>query len=185
MSTLGSLLVQDQVVGVTQIEQAFQRQVIYGGDLATNLMELGLIGEKVLAEYSARAVDLPLIAAELMDNPDEKAIKMMPWSVVSERRVLAVQLEDNQMTVATSARLQPNALEEVSFLLGVDVVYCFMPEMHLAMALNRYYGIPLTHRLASLQRRMAPDFVVDQPPLVPPPKDNNGLVFGADTKDGA
>jgi hypothetical protein len=35
MSALSSLLVQDQIVGVTQIEKVLQRQVIFGGDLAT------------------------------------------------------------------------------------------------------------------------------------------------------
>jgi hypothetical protein len=37
MSALSSLLVQDQVLTVNQVEQALQRQVIFGGDLVTAL----------------------------------------------------------------------------------------------------------------------------------------------------
>ena len=54
MSTLGSLLVQDRVVGVTEIEQALQHQVIYGGYLSTNLLELGLVPGRAFLHGKAR-----------------------------------------------------------------------------------------------------------------------------------
>ena len=55
MSTLGSLLVKNKVVGVVDIEKALQRQVIYGGDLATNLLELSLAKEEQVAKYVGQA----------------------------------------------------------------------------------------------------------------------------------
>ena len=56
MSTLGSLLVKNKVVGVVDIEKALQRQVIYGGDLATNLLELSIAKEEQIAKYVGHVV---------------------------------------------------------------------------------------------------------------------------------
>ena len=42
-SRLSSLLVRDGLVGVKRMEKAFQRQVIYGGSLGTNLLEMNAI----------------------------------------------------------------------------------------------------------------------------------------------
>ena len=48
-SRLSSLLVRDGLIGVKRMEQAFQRQVIYGGALDTILLEMGAISEERLA----------------------------------------------------------------------------------------------------------------------------------------
>ncbi len=42
---LSSLLVQEGVVSVRRVEEALQRQVIYGGSLGTNLLEMNAISE--------------------------------------------------------------------------------------------------------------------------------------------
>ena len=105
MSTLGSLLVQDQIVGVTQIEQALQHQVIYGGYLSTNLLELDLISEDVLVEYAARVFGIPPISWERIMDADREAIKAMPWSMVKKYDVLPFQLEEDRIMVAVSEPL--------------------------------------------------------------------------------
>ncbi|MBW1871983.1 MAG: general secretion pathway protein GspE, partial [Deltaproteobacteria bacterium] len=54
MQSLGSLLIADGVCSVQQIEDAIQNQVILGGRMGTNLVELGVIDEETLAHYLSR-----------------------------------------------------------------------------------------------------------------------------------
>ena len=47
--SLSSLIVQRAAATMRQVEEALARQVIYGGDLVTNLLEVATLDEGVLA----------------------------------------------------------------------------------------------------------------------------------------
>ena len=46
--SLSSLIVQREVATIREVEEALARQVIYGGDLLTNLLEVARLDEGVL-----------------------------------------------------------------------------------------------------------------------------------------
>ncbi len=175
MAALGSLLVQNQIVGVKQIEQALQHQVIHGGSLETNVLELGLVGEEVLAEYAARSRGMPVLLRELLNVPNQRAIKMLPWSAVEKSRILPIRLEDTRMIIAADEEPHSEDLEEIAFAINVRFDAYYVHEFRLAMGLNRHYGLPMSPRMVALQRRYEPDFEVDQPPTVRPPSSVPGL----------
>lgn len=178
---MSSLLVQDQVLSVTHVEQALQRQVIFGGDLATNLLELGLVDELVLAEYLGRVVRLPVYPAEYLMSVDPRVLKMMPRKVATEHRVVPVKIHGDTMVVAAAGPIPKGALDEVSFLLGLELAPNLVLEFRLAMALNRYYGVPVPARLQTLQRKLAPDFQVDQEPIVPANQEGTSLIKSSES----
>ena len=179
MSALSSLLVQDQVLTVTQVEQALQRQVIFGGDLATNLLELGLVDEDVLVDYIGRVVRQPVISREVLDSIDLRVIRMVPWHVAVERQIVPVRVHGNTMVVAAAAPPPSGALDELSFSLGVDIAPHLVLEFRLAIALNRYYGARIPARLLALQKRYAPDYEPDPVPVVAPPASEQSDTAGA------
>ncbi|MFO8074112.1 MAG: hypothetical protein R6V85_19810 [Polyangia bacterium] len=168
MSALSSLLVQDQVLSVTQVEQALQRQVIFGGDLATNLLELGLVDEDVLAEYIGRVVRLPVLSRAALENIDPRVLKTVPPEVARDHQIVPVRLQGNALLVACAGPPPSEALERISRLASFEVTPRLALEFRLAMALNRYYGVPLSARMAALQRRFQPDFEVDAEPAEQP-----------------
>jgi hypothetical protein len=170
MSALSSLLVQDRILSVTQVEQVLQRQVIYGGDLATNLLELGMIREELLTAYIARVVRMPVLDSALLDAIPPRVLATIPWQIVNERRVVPVRLQNNALAIASSGPITVAALDDIAFLLSADIVPHLVLEFRLAMALQRYYGIPMSIRTGALQRKLAPDFPTDAPPVVPPPE---------------
>ena len=53
MKTLGASIVQRGIATVSDVEEALARQVMYGGDLATNLLELASVREEELTELLA------------------------------------------------------------------------------------------------------------------------------------
>jgi hypothetical protein len=65
MSRLSSVLVQNQVLDVTQIEQILQRQVILGGDLSTVILEHGWLNEQNLTDFVALAEDVEAMNSQI------------------------------------------------------------------------------------------------------------------------
>jgi hypothetical protein len=156
MSGLSSLLVRDQIVGVRRIEEALQRQVIHGGDLETNLLELAAVHEDVLAQYRAQVEGLlPVSAWEVM-NPDDAACRLLPAELVGRHQLLPLRIEGSTLFVAVSAPPASSTLDELSFLLSLDVVPRITTEMRLAVAMMRAYGIAVPPRLQRLADKVGP-----------------------------
>ncbi|MDJ0763919.1 MAG: hypothetical protein QNJ97_13140 [Myxococcota bacterium] len=174
MSALGSLLVQDQIVGVAEIEQALEHQVIYGGDLATNLLELSLISESILTEYWARSIGLPALDPSLVDQADIHAIRKIPRSIADAHPVLPISVNDDLMVIAVDAPLSPDTREALAGVEHIDFEPRIVLGFRLAMGRNRYYGVPIPPRYKALQEELVPDFIADAPiqisALPPPPK---------------
>lgn len=156
MSGLSSLLVRDQIVGVRRIEEALQRQVIHGGDLETNLLELAAVHEDVLAQYRAQVEGLLAVTAWEVMNPDEAACRLLPAELAERHRMLPLRIEGSTLLVAVAASPPTTALDELSFLLSLDVVPRITTEMRLAVALARVYGAALPPRLGRLADRVGP-----------------------------
>ena len=53
MATLSSSIVKNEVASMRDVEEALARQVLYGGDLATNLLELAAVSEAALTRLQA------------------------------------------------------------------------------------------------------------------------------------
>ena len=68
-SKLSSVLVQQGVVPVRKVEEAIQRQVIYGGSLGTNLLEMGALDEAQLLSALSLATGLP---PAYLPRPEER-----------------------------------------------------------------------------------------------------------------
>src|SRR5579864_658583 len=98
--SLSSLIVSREVATMRQVEEALARQVIYGGDLATNLLEVAHVDEDALTRLIADATRLaPAPAGELAVSqnlaalvPEELAITrgFVPLKLEGEVLVLAV-----------------------------------------------------------------------------------------------
>ncbi len=164
------------------MEQILQRQVIYGGDLATNILEMNLVDEVVLSKYFGRVVRLPVFPSEYLLSTNPSIIEMLPWKVANERHVIPVRIKDDVVTVVASGPVPRGTLDELSRLLEMKIEPNLVLEFRLAMALNRFYGIPLPARLAAIQAKLAPEFVPDQPPLVPEPPDDSSPIASASSE---
>ena len=165
-------MVQDLILNVTHVEQILQRQVIYGGDFATNLLEMNLVDEVVLSKYLGRVVRLPVFPSEYLLTTEPSIIEMLPWKIANERRVIPVRIKDDVVTIVSSGPVPRGTVDEISKLFGMKVESNLVLEFRLVMALNRFYGIPMTARLAAIQKKLVPEFLPDQPPMVPEPPDD-------------
>ncbi len=67
---LGTLLLRNATIGLAQLEAALRNQVLYGGRLGTNLVELGFLDLEQLSTYLAELTGLPVATPTLLDDAD-------------------------------------------------------------------------------------------------------------------
>ena len=86
--SLSSLIVQRGIATIREVEEALARQVLYGGDLVTNLFEVSRVEESQVTPLLAES--LGMIAAPLGELPppadDTKAL--VPLEIAHARSIL-------------------------------------------------------------------------------------------------
>ena len=65
---LGDLLIDNNMITQTQLEEALKAQTIYGGKLGTNLVELGYISEAQLTNFLSVQLQIPSAKPEDFSN---------------------------------------------------------------------------------------------------------------------
>src|SRR5262249_19442712 len=71
---LGTLLLRNAAIGLSQLEAALRNQVLYGGRRGGNLVELGFIDVALLSSYLAELSGHPIATPSLLDNADRRLL---------------------------------------------------------------------------------------------------------------
>jgi hypothetical protein len=177
-SRLSSLLVRDGVLGVKRMEQAFQRQVIYGGALDTILFEMGAVPEERLWHYLSLATGLPAADKDLLEYFDPRAVQVCPRAQAERYHVAPVALDGPALRVLVTDPVDLGELESLATAQGVPVQPFVVPEFRFHVHLERLFGIPTPSRFAALARKSSfvpsvrpaePSVVVDEQMAAPEP----------------
>jgi hypothetical protein len=175
MPTLGELLVSDGICSLRQIEDAVRNQVILGGLLGTNLVEMGFLSESLLARYLARQHNLPTLSGEDI-QPDPQALGLLTASAVDRLNVIPFVVETKRLQVLCIDPTDLVALDEVAFITGLRPDPIVVPEVRFWQLLKRCYGIDRHLRYVALNTR---DFIAgtfDQPRPKPKPSVQEDLI---------
>src|SRR6266550_241830 len=74
---LGTLLLRNAAIGLSQLEAALRNQVLYGGRLGTNLVELGYIDLELLSAYLAELSGYPIATPTLLEQADPALLEQL------------------------------------------------------------------------------------------------------------
>jgi hypothetical protein len=175
MTALSSLLVQNQALSVTQVEQTLLREGILGGDLATNILELGILKENVLAKYMAQVQDIPLLPDKYLKEIEPSVIKKINSELAQKYKIVPVHDDGTAITLAVVGPLLAETLSKLESLLGAKIKTYLVLEVRMSMLLASYYNIDMSARMASLQKKIDPDFFAssEQSDSFIPPEDNS------------
>ena len=167
-SRLSSLLVRDGVVGVKRMEQAFQRQVIYGGGLDTILLEMNALPEERLVSYISLASGLPAADHAMLGLIDPRAVQFCPRTVAEEFHVAPVAFAGQALRVLVTDPVDLGRLEAMATRLGSLVQPFVVPEYRFYLILERLFGIPTPSRFAALASKRAAALAATRAPAVEP-----------------
>ena len=155
--SLSSLIVQREIASIREVEEALARQVLYGGDLLTNLLEVARLDEAVLLPIVAESLGLPAAPSGELPRPEPDARRLVAAEVAVERNLAPLSVDRYGLTVAVAEPLSAEVEQELAFALALPISQRIAPLVRIKQALARDYGVPIDRRLQRLLMRMSTD----------------------------
>ncbi|HET7504514.1 MAG TPA: hypothetical protein VFK02_26010 [Kofleriaceae bacterium] len=142
---LGTLLLRNAAIGLTQLEAALRNQVLYGGRLGTNLVELGYIDLELLSAYLAELSGFPIATPTLLDQADPGLLEKLGAEDAHRLRAIPLgYLGEGTGTVAVGF-VEPAdtaVVEQVAARLEASVTPYIVPELRALYYLEKLFGLP-------------------------------------------
>lgn len=151
---LSTLIVQRGIATIREVEEALARQVLYGGDLATNLLEVGPVDEAALLGVVAESVGLPTAPVGLLPLADVEVLHLIAAEVAGERSFVPLSIEQGALVIAVADRPSKESLRELSFALSLPIVPRMALHVRIRQAIERAYGVALDRRCERLVARL-------------------------------
>lgn len=154
------------------VEEAIARQVLHGGDLPTNLLELAAVHEDALLENLAESFHMLPAPAGALPAPDPAVLRVVPAEVAFRHGIFPLGREGHLLQIATSEPLSQAVEEDLSFSLNVSIQQRIAPLVRIRQAIAACYGIPLDRRMMRLVAKL--EGRPDPSPTVAPPAPGRG-----------
>ncbi|HEY0483635.1 MAG TPA: hypothetical protein VGD37_39220 [Kofleriaceae bacterium] len=152
---LGTLLLRNAAIGLSQLEAALRNQVLYGGRLGTNLVELGYIDLELLSAYLAELSGFPIATPTLLDQADPSLRDKLGAEDAHRLRAIPLgYLGEGTGTVAVGL-VEPSdgrIVEQVAARLGAGVTPYVVPELRALYYLEKLFGLPRRARFVRSAR---------------------------------
>jgi len=147
---LGQILVHDQVIDSVGLSDALKHQVVYGGRLGTNLIELGYANHDQVALALAKQHGVPAALTRHLANHDPSLVALVPRDVA--RRCLAfpiarLRTATDQIAVCFRDPV-PDAIRAMAAVLGSTIVPSVASETAVLYWLERCYQLARPQRYA-------------------------------------
>lgn len=169
---LGTLLLRDAVIGLSQLEEALKAQILYGGRLGTNLVELGLLDLDTLGLYLAKVHGVPVATQARMEAADPGTVARFGREL-AERHVAfplgPEPLRPETIAVAMSDPRQPDRIGDIQRALGTTIAPYAAAELRILYYLERHYHIERRPRFLRPADLNAPPIVSDRRRTQPSP----------------
>jgi hypothetical protein len=179
--SLSSLIVQREIASIRAVEEALARQVLYGGDLATNLLEVAQVEEDKLARAVAEEHGLPAAPFGELPMPTPSAREVVPTELAVRRSMLPLDATDDTLTIVLAEPLAKADEEQLAFALGLRIDQRIALYARVRQGLAKAFELPLERRVERLLARLAgeaptsgptsqPPLLQDSPEVQPPPR---------------
>ena len=154
---LGELLVGTGDVTPEQVQKALSRQIIHGGRLGSNLIELDCLSMEQLAHGLGRQHQIPPALEAHYDQLDRVlASQLSPELAATWHAIPLGRTGPNgsHVAIATSDPFIPDVLVELREIFDAEIVQAIAPEMRLMYWLEQVYGIERVNRYKRIDHRV-------------------------------
>lgn len=139
MARLGELLVARGACTAEQVAEALENQVIYGGRIGTNLVELGAVGEEALAQALGQQHGCPALWGAI--GADPRALALVKADLAERLGLVPLRLEGRRLAVLAADPRDLSRIDELAFATGKDLRVVVVAESRLDELLRRHYGL--------------------------------------------
>lgn len=160
---LGEMLLSRGLITRSQLEEALLGQKQFGGRLGTNLVEMGLITEELVASCLSEQLGVPHVRPQALAAIPRDVIARLSRELAEKYRVVPLRLE-REMHVAMADPHSFDRIDELAFAVGMRLRPYVVTEVSLNYALERYYGLRREVRhLSAMQFGLRPTPVFGVP----------------------
>lgn len=154
MPILSRILRDRGIVSEAQLREAIQHQVLYGGRLGTNLLELGFVEEAQLLGALARAHGVEAVPVEA-DEIRPETVKLVPKAVAARHKVFPYRLRGRTLFLLMVDPNDHASVARIGYSLGLIVKPLVVPEFRMIQLLRDHYGVDERWRYADTHTRRA------------------------------
>jgi hypothetical protein len=160
---LGTLLLRNAAIGLSQLEAALRNQVLYGGRLGTNLVELGYLDLESLSGYLAELMSIPVATPTMLDAADRALLDRLGGDEAHRLRAVPLGAHEGAIGVAMVDPMDKAAIEQLATKLGKKILPHIVPELRALYYLEKHFGLPRRARFVRTQRPdVDPDIGVEE-----------------------
>src|SRR5689334_6840346 len=110
---LAQTLVNDGIITAQQVEEVLQRQVLYGGSLGTNMLEVGAIDEAQLLAALGKTYNLPTAGKAEIDAISPHIPRLFPLVFAESYHVVPYRLDGDVLSVLVSGEPDKGLLDRI------------------------------------------------------------------------
>jgi len=136
MAMIGEVLIREGHLTPDGLEEALDWQVLYGGRLGTNLLELQLVGEEQLARALGKQMGAEVAWGELAVDP--ALVSSIPRHVADRQEIVPWKLEKRRLKVLC-CEINVANLDQLSYKVGRTCVPVIAPEFRVIQLLRTHY----------------------------------------------
>ena len=151
---LGDLLLQEKLITTAQLEEALKYQVIFGGKLGTNLIEMGAIDEVAITGVLSRKFGVPAVDPDDLLQIPPQALQVVPRELAERYGVVPLRLNNRRLALAMTDPSDLKVLDEIAFRTGCIIQPLVATELRIVHALEQVYGIPRGRRYINVLPEM-------------------------------
>lgn len=164
---LGELLVARGLLSQSDLVRALSNQMVYGGRIGTNLVELEMVGINPVGDALAHQWGVESAAPELLGSVDEQVVGLLTAELAERHLAVAVK-RDEQVCKVVMAEPSDLNIAAVQQAMGCAVHPYVAPELRVLYLLERWYGLQRPkrflrvpdggERMRERRRYLAPSF---------------------------
>ncbi|MBI5073693.1 MAG: hypothetical protein HZB62_00745 [Nitrospirae bacterium] len=147
---LGEALIKDSIITRDQLKKALERQVIFGGRIGSNIIELGFVKENEMLSFLSSFFKVPAVKVADLNAIDPEVIASITAEIADKYKILPFKKDRNRLHAAMLDPRSMSSVDEMRFLIGLDIVPYVITELRLLYCLEKYYDIKRDLRYISV-----------------------------------
>ncbi|MEZ5063082.1 MAG: type IV-A pilus assembly ATPase PilB [bacterium] len=136
---LEALLLEHEVLSKEQLEQAKKQQKSSGNPLDTCLVSVGALSEGDLLTVLSRIYDMPAVDLANFDV-DKSSVDLLPGDVAMKFMAIPIRKVGRTLTLAMADPLNLYAIDDIKFIVGLEVQPVVAAESAVKKTIDRFYG---------------------------------------------
>ena len=143
-------MVKEGLITNDTLARSLERQIIFGGRLGTNLVEMGAISEENLARFLGKVLGVPYAEPAQFEEVSQDALDAVKAELVQKYIIFPLKKERSRLHLAMKDPNDIALVDELRFVLGTEIKGYIASEIRIVYALEKYYGIKRNLRYVSI-----------------------------------